>query len=53
VADTSRLYADLLIRIRDFFKTGQAPVALEDTLEIMGMLDAAQRSSDSGQEEKL
>jgi hypothetical protein len=32
---------------------GEAPVSLEDTLEVMDLLDTAQRSYDSGNEEAL
>ncbi len=53
VADMSRAYSDLLVLIADFFRTGKAPVELEDTLEIMALLDAAERSAQSGREEAV
>jgi len=53
VADTSRTYVDLLKHIATFFQTGVAPLELEDSMEVMGLLDAAQRSLDSGKEENL
>jgi predicted dehydrogenase len=53
VADMSRAYADLLARVAAFFQGGDAPVSPEETLEIMAMLDAAERSSVSGREEAL
>jgi predicted dehydrogenase len=53
VNDASRLYSDLLLKVGDFLRGGPLPVAMEDTLEVMGMLDAAQRSADSGREEAV
>ncbi len=53
VAETGRMYTDLLERVAEFFKGGPRPVLPEDTLEIMAMLDATQRSFDSGAEERL
>ena len=50
-ADTSRLYSDQLIEIIKFFKGGEPPVAPEDALEVTALLDAAQRSADSGKPE--
>lgn len=41
-------YAPLLKKILEFFHTGKAPVAPEETLEIFSFLDAAQRSSEAG-----
>jgi predicted dehydrogenase len=51
--DTGTLYRDLLVRIAAFFRGGETPVPLDATREIMGMLDAAERSSTSGKEEKV
>ncbi len=51
-AEGNRMYADLLERIVAFFRGGDAPVPVEATREIMGMLDAAERSLQSGKEEK-
>ncbi|MCC7518608.1 MAG: Gfo/Idh/MocA family oxidoreductase [Verrucomicrobiae bacterium] len=53
VNDASRLYSDLLLQIRAFFRGAPPPVAQEDTLEVMALLDAAQRSADSGREEAV
>ncbi len=50
-ANLGRMYADLVTRIAAFFKGGDSPVPLEATREIMGMLDAAERSLQSGKEE--
>ncbi len=49
----SRAYSDLLIKIEAFFRTGVSPVDMDETLEVMAMLDATQKSSDSGKEEKI
>lgn len=53
VVDTSRLYSDELEKIVAFFKGGQPPVAMEDALEIMAMLDAAERSTKTGAAEPV
>jgi predicted dehydrogenase len=53
VADMSRAYSDVLVLIEKFFRTGEAPVETEDTLEIMALLDAAERAAQSGKEEVL
>ena len=37
----------------EFARRMQAPVAIEDTLEIMSMLDAAGRSNESSQDEPV
>lgn len=44
-------YCCLLNEVRDFFKTGKAPVAVEESFEVMAMLDAAERSAKSGRTE--
>lgn len=51
VADMTRAYSDLLVLIETFFRTGLTPVSIEDTLEIMALLDATERALQSGQEE--
>jgi len=51
VADLARAYTEQLAAVRDFFRGGPPPVAAEDTLEVMGMLDAAERSLASGKPE--
>lgn len=53
VADMSRAYSDLLVLIEEFFRTGIPPVETADTLEIMALLDAAERSAQSGNEEMV
>jgi len=53
VVDTTRMYSDLLEKISDFFQGAPAPSTMEDTLEIMAMLEAAQRSLISGKEEGI
>jgi len=50
VSDPGRIYSDLLEQVAQFFRTGVAPVEPEDTLEVMAMLDAAQRSLDTRSE---
>ncbi len=51
VADTARAYSDELVAITKFFNGADAPLELEDTLEVMSMLDAAERSSKTGKVE--
>jgi hypothetical protein len=41
-------YADMLKRVVEFFQTGKPPVPNEETLEIFGFMDAAQRSKEAG-----
>lgn len=53
VADMTRAYSDLLVIIERFFRDGQTPVALEDTVEIMALLEATERATQSGQSEAL
>jgi predicted dehydrogenase len=48
-----RAYTDELVLVRDFFKGGDAPVSLEDALEVTAMLDAAERSVNSGKPEAV
>jgi len=50
---TESIYHNLLTRIRDFFLKSTTPVALEDALEILAIIDAAERSLESGREEPL
>lgn len=52
VVDMSSAYIDLLKEIKQFFETGIPPVQIEDTLEVMALLDAAERSFQSGETEK-
>ncbi len=53
VADLGRAYTDQLALVAKFFQGGPAPVTMEDTLEVMALLDAAERSYASGREENL
>ena len=53
VVNMGRAYSDLLTEIVKFFRGGKPPVSMDDTLEIMGMLDAAERSYQSGKPEKI
>jgi len=46
-------YGELLKQISCFFQTGNAPIGINETLEVMGMLDAAERSFHSGRNESL
>ena len=41
-------YHPMVVEIAKFFQTGKPPVAPEETLEIFGFLDAAQRSKEQG-----
>ncbi|MCX5642271.1 MAG: Gfo/Idh/MocA family oxidoreductase [Candidatus Omnitrophica bacterium] len=51
--DMSSAYTDLLREIKKFFETGIPPVLPEETLEIMALLDGAERSFQSGFAEKI
>nr|WP_246021431.1 Gfo/Idh/MocA family oxidoreductase [Paenibacillus lentus] len=41
-------YESLLEQVIDFFRTGHSPVSLKETLEIIGFLEAANRSRETG-----
>jgi predicted dehydrogenase len=51
VADLTRAYTEQLLAVREFFRGGPPPVSAEESLEIMAMLDAAERSLESGKPE--
>jgi predicted dehydrogenase len=51
--DAGRLYADQVRVIGAFFSGEDSECTMDDTLEVMKMLDAAQRSVDSGKVEKV
>jgi hypothetical protein len=51
--DSGAIYSKELRMIKDFFNGAKTPVEFEDTLEVMAMLDAADRSVDSGKSESL
>jgi predicted dehydrogenase len=53
VVDLDRAYTDQLALVAGFFRGDPAPVTMEDTLEVMALLDAAERSYQSGREESL
>ena len=44
-------YRQQLLAVLEFFKTGKEPNTLEDTFEVMAMLDAADRSAVTGRPE--
>ncbi len=48
VVNMDNAYRDLLGQIHSFFTTGTPPVGLEDSMEIMALLDAAEQSYQSG-----
>ncbi|MFB3896317.1 MAG: Gfo/Idh/MocA family protein [bacterium] len=48
--DTTRLYTDLLTRIRDFFITGKSPVSWEESVEVQAILNAIEESVTTGKE---
>lgn len=47
------LYKSLMDEVRDFFINDKMPVTVEDSLEVMAVLDAAARSYDSGKPEPV
>ena len=49
----SSFYDELVKHVAEFFRTGRPPVAASDALEVMGMLDAAERSFQSGTVEQV
>ncbi len=51
--DMGMAYTLTLGQVRDFFHGSGTPVSLDDTLEVMGMLDAAERSAQSGKTETI
>ncbi len=53
VVDSSTTYIDMLKEVKRFFETGVPPVSLEDTLEVMAMLDAAEHSYRSGEPARM
>lgn len=53
VCDNSRLYPNQLEKVVDFFKGAQPAATLDDALEVTAMLDAAERSTQSGKPEAL
>ena len=53
VAPGAGFYDELIKQVDAFFRTGVVPVSMDETLEVMGMLDAAERSSRSGRNEAV
>jgi hypothetical protein len=53
IVNMSRAYSDELVLVEKFFRGGEPPVAMEDALEVMAMLDAAERSVTSGKPEDV
>lgn len=53
VVDVDRLNTDLVRELYNFLKGGLSPVPLEDTLHVMALLDASERSLQSGNTEKV
>lgn len=53
VADMTRAYSDLLVLVEQFFRTENAPLSIENTLEIMALLDTTERAAQSGEIEKV
>ncbi len=51
--DSSRLYTDLLKKIVAFFQGGKAPVSLEESLEVQAILEALEKSVNTGRENCL
>jgi predicted dehydrogenase len=48
--DDGTFYTPLVRQIHRFFSTGELPVTVEDSVEIMALLDAAEQSYQSGRE---
>ncbi len=48
IADMNMAYTLQLREIEAFFRTGQATLTFDDTLEVMAMLDAAQQAATTG-----
>ena len=54
VVDGAAIYTEQLLEIEAFFRTGQSPTCvLDDAVEILAMLDACQKSFDSGKSEPV
>lgn len=53
IADTKRLYTVELEHVVEFFRGGPPAASMEDALEVMAMLDAAEKSSQTGKTVKL
>ncbi|OGF52549.1 MAG: hypothetical protein A2044_01290 [Candidatus Firestonebacteria bacterium GWA2_43_8] len=53
IVDGKIIYTDLVRELFGFIKGGPAPVPFEDTLEVMALLDTAEKSLKSGKKEKV
>ncbi|OGF46997.1 MAG: hypothetical protein A2452_01340 [Candidatus Firestonebacteria bacterium RIFOXYC2_FULL_39_67] len=53
VVDKKIIYTDLVRELFGFLKGGPVPVPFEDTLEVMALLDTAEKSLQSGKTEKV
>lgn len=53
VVDGSMIYTEQLREIAKFFKTGEASISIDDALEVINMLDAADKSYETGKAVEL
>lgn len=53
VAPGAAFYGELMRQVAAFFQSGESPLPLNHTVEVMAMLDAAERSAMSGQAETI
>jgi len=53
IVDGSSIYSEQLRQIKKFFDSGETPVKVEDTLEVMNLLDCAARSYESNKSVEL
>lgn len=53
IVNMGRAYSDELVLVEKFFRGGESPVPMEDAIEVMAMLDAAERSVSSGKPEDV
>jgi predicted dehydrogenase len=50
---SGNLYVNIMREVEKFFRTGEASFSIEDAVEVMAMLDAAERSLKSGKTETV
>ena len=53
IVNMAGAYTDELILVEKFFRGGEPPVSMDDALEVTAMLDAAERSTQSGKPENI
>jgi len=53
IVDGKLTYTDLVKELAGFLKGGPSPVPLEDTLQVMALLDTAEKSLKSGKKEQV